>query len=108
MRSNRLGIRKKQGKKICRFQLEGNIDISQAAGFKEELMASLDRGDEIRFVFEKATQLDVTAVQLLWAASREAQHRKARVGFEGEVPRPILFELSAAGFAQFPVSQIRK
>lgn len=100
-----MSFHKKRNKKLCRFQFEGSVDVSQAAGLKKELVACMERGDEIRFNFEKAVQLDVTAVQLLWAVSLEAQRRQIHTSIEGEVPRTILFSLSEAGFEQFPITE---
>lgn len=100
-----MSFHKKRSKNLCRFQFEGSVDISQAAGLKKEIVACFGRGDEIRFSFEKTAQLDVTAVQLLWAVSIEAQHRQLHASLEGEVPRAILLALSAAGFEQFPLSR---
>ena len=52
---------------------------------------------------ESATELDVTALQLLWAAEREA--RGSGVGFTlaGRVPEEISVAVSDAGFKNFPV-----
>lgn len=100
-----MSFHKKRNKKLCRFQFEGSVDVSQAAELKKELVACIERGDEIRFNFEKAVHLDVTAVQLLWAASLEAQRRQVHASIEGELPRAILFSLSDVGFEKFPITE---
>ena len=55
------------------IQLEGAIDIGCAAELKELLMEKLKSGAAVYVSLESATGLDITAVQLLWAAAREAQ-----------------------------------
>jgi anti-anti-sigma factor len=101
-----LSIRKKKNDKSCFLQLEGAVDISQATEFKQRLIEAFDQGKKLRLSFEKTTHLDVTAVQLLWAAAQEARRAGVGIEVEGEVPQPILLALSAAGFEQFPITAI--
>jgi hypothetical protein len=62
------------------------------------------RANAVRISVKEATYLDVTAVQLLWAAA--AQARLCGIGFEvaGEVPEPVEAALAAAGLQPFLVS----
>lgn len=85
---------------IC---LEGEIDIASAAELKKLLLEALASGKELRVDLARATELDVTALQLFWAAGREAS--AAGVGFNlaGEVPAAITSTLGDAGFEQFPI-----
>ena len=59
----------------CRIQLDGAIDIACAAEMKASLLQALETGQEICVSLNGATELDVTAVQLLWAAGRDAKRR---------------------------------
>lgn len=80
----------------CRIQLDGAIDISCAADLKTSLLQALETGQEICVSLERVTELDVTAVQLLWAAGHDARQR----GLEFRVtqpPAPICRSLEEMG-----------
>jgi anti-anti-sigma regulatory factor len=85
------------------IRLEGGVDIATAAELKGVLLEALESGKQMSVSVEAATSLDVTAVELLWAAEREA--RRSGVGFTlaGEVPEQISSTLIDAGFESFPV-----
>jgi hypothetical protein len=50
------------------------------------------------------TNLDVTAVQLLWAAEREGNKTGARFALTGLAPEKVTTALSDAGLQQFLIS----
>ena len=52
---------------------------------------------------ERATELDVTTVQLLWAAEREARASGRGFTFAGRVPEEISAAMADAGLEKFPV-----
>ena len=81
----------------------GEINITSATELKKLLLEALAPGRELRVDLESATELDVTALQLLWAAEREA--RGSGVGFTlvGRVPEEISVAVGDAGFRKFPV-----
>jgi anti-anti-sigma regulatory factor len=98
-----LGIALKQRKESSAIRLDGLIDIASAAELKAILLDALKRGKAVRVALQTNVDLDVTAVQLLWAAEREA--RASGVGFAlaSPVPEPILSVLKEAGFEKFPI-----
>lgn len=71
-----MGIVLSQTDDSCMVGLDGAIDIASAAELKAVLIEALETGKEIRISAAQATDLDIMAFQLLWAAKREA----ARVG----------------------------
>lgn len=85
------------------IRLEGEISIPFAAELKQMLVQALSNGKGVRVDLEASTELDVTALQLLWAAEREA--RRSSVGFTaaGSIPETITAASTAAGFERFPV-----
>lgn len=89
-----------ESKVIC---LEGVIDIASAAELKAVLLEALKSGKRLSLLLDKCADLDVTAIQLLWAAEREA--RASSVGFTlaGELPEKVSAALKDAGFERFPV-----
>lgn len=84
--------------------LEGAIDIASAAELKRLLTEALSKAKEVRVTFENVSSLDVTVVQLLWAAAREARASGLEFALEGAVPEPVLKALGSTGFRDFPVS----
>ena len=90
-----------QGMSVIR--LEGEIDIASAAELKKVLLQALATGAEVRLDVERATELDVTALQLLWAAERAAKGSGRTIAVVGEVPAEILVAAREAGLEKFPV-----
>jgi anti-anti-sigma factor len=87
----------------CLIRLEGEVDISSAAELKKLLLEALASGRELRVDLERTTELDVTALQLLWAAERKAGGSSVGFSLLGRVPEEISVALSDAGFKKFPI-----
>lgn len=85
------------------IRLEGAIDVGCAGELKELLMEELKSGAPIYVALESTTVLDVTAVQLLWAAAREAQRVGVEFGFKGQTPEAVRCALAEVGIENFPV-----
>ena len=85
------------------IHLEGAIDISLAAELKTTLLEALKSPKPVRVALNGDADLDVTAIQLLWAAEREA--KASNVGFllDGCVPDAVSATLRETGFERFPV-----
>ena len=83
------------------IRLQGAIDIGCAQELKELLVRGLITGSEVRVLLAEATDLDVTAVQLLWTARREAKASSVGFAFEGQAPEPVSAALAEAGFESF-------
>ena len=96
-----MGIALEQGDNSSVLRLDGEIDIACAAELKTLLLKALGAGGEVRVALDGATELDVTAVQLLWAAAREAGRAGERFAFEGQTPEPVLSGLLLTGFEEF-------
>lgn len=88
---------------FCLLHLEGEIDISSATEFRMVLLKMLASGRELRVDLERANDLDVTSIQLLWAAEREARRSGMGMTLTGRVPETISAALGDAGFEKFPV-----
>lgn len=85
------------------IRLEGEINIASAGELKDLLLRGLASGKELRVDMGKATELDVTALQLLWAADREARKSATRFLLAGPIPDEISVMAAEAGFDTFPV-----
>ena len=68
-----MGVTLEQEETLNLLRLEGAVEIGCAAEFKGLLAQALASGRALRISLEGATDLDVTAVQLLWAAERKAK-----------------------------------
>jgi anti-anti-sigma regulatory factor len=87
---------------IC---LDGVIDISDAEELKRLLLQALKLKDGVRVSLQGAADLDITAMQLLWAAERETVKLGAPFTLAGVVPKEISAAISSAGFDNFPTNQ---
>ena len=97
----RLPVSLEQDGALSRIRLEGAIDIGCAQELKELLVQGLTAGSEVRVLLAEATDLDVIAVELLWAARREAKVSSVGFAFEGQTPEPVAAALAEAGFEPF-------
>jgi anti-anti-sigma regulatory factor len=86
-----------QSEELSVIHLEGAVDIASAAELKKLLLQALGSGHEVRIAPEGATDLDVTAVQLLWAARREAKVLGVKFTFAGRLPDSVTSTLAHAG-----------
>ncbi len=84
------------------IRLEGEIDIAVAAALKTLLLEALTSEKEVRISMEAVTGMDVTAVQLLWAAERQAQVSGTVLAIEGPLPEALSTAVRDAGFERFP------
>lgn len=79
------------------IRLEGAVDIGCAADLKAALLRALTSGAEVRIVFDGVTDLDVTAMQLIWAAPCAARESGVRFTLAGEMPASVASALADAG-----------
>ena len=77
--------------------LSGAVDISQAADLKRQIEEALGSAGEVRVSLGAVTDLDVTAVQLLWAASRAARTAGRCFKVEAPLPEETMQALAEAG-----------
>jgi anti-anti-sigma regulatory factor len=100
-----MGITLEASEATSTIRFEDTVDISSAAELKTLLLQALDSGKEVRISLEVATYLDVTAIELLWAAEREATKRGVGFTLAEPVPEGISAALLDAGFDKFPVAE---
>lgn len=92
-----------QSEAVCLIRLQGEINISSAAEFKTVLLQALASGKGLQVELERATEMDVTAIQLLWAAGRRAKTSGVGFGLIKKVPENIAAAWSEAGFENFAI-----
>lgn len=92
----------------CGVRLEGDIDVTCSTDLKRTLVEAISSGKEVQVDLALASDLDVTAIQLLWAARREAEKAGASFAVSGDVPENIHRAICEAGFENFLVARIPK
>jgi len=90
------------------LRLEGAIDIAAAAELKQMLLKALEpavqaASNEVCLSLEGATDLDVTAVQLLYAARCRAKASGVEWLIDADVPEQLLCALNETGLQQYLV-----
>ena len=88
---------------LCEIRVSGAINIASAADWKKCLLDALAGGAEIRLRLEMASELDITALQLLWAAEREARALGTRFTVVAPIPEEIAITVKDGGFEKFPI-----
>ncbi len=96
-----VGITLDQSERSSVIRLEGSIDIAVAAELKKLLLQASKTGNEIEVSLEDATGLDVTAVQLIWAARRAAEGAGSAFALSGAVSESVSSALRFAGLQEF-------
>ena len=61
-----------QDESHCLIRLEGQVTLTSAADLKTLLLEGLATGKGLELDLERADEIDVTILQLLWAGAREA------------------------------------
>jgi anti-anti-sigma regulatory factor len=84
----------------CVVRLQGDVDAADSGQLKGALVEAIAARKELHVEFAEATDLDVTAVQLLWAAKHAAGQANTSWTAEG-IPEPILMALRETGFENF-------
>ena len=90
---------------ISLVRLEGAIDIAFASDLKSIFLNALGADKEIRLTLEGATELDITALQMLYAAEQDAAKAGIPFALEGSVPDEISAAMTDAGLVKFNFQQ---
>jgi anti-anti-sigma regulatory factor len=101
-----MGVTLEQSETQNLLRLQEAVGIGCASEFKELLALALGSGREVRISVEGVTDLDVAAVQLLWAAERKAKGAGVSFSYVDAPPEAVLASLSEAGLQHliFPVN----
>jgi len=88
------------------IRLEGDCTITSAAELKQRLIEGLASGKALRLDLEHTGEIDITVMQLLWAAGREAA--RAGIGMVSRVPETAALAALGAGFERFPGAAVQE
>ena len=76
----------------------GVVEIGRAAELKQQFEAALASGRKMVLSLQDVTELDVTAVQLLWALRQAAGER---LQWQGDLPAEVAVALAEADLDRF-------
>jgi len=98
-----MSITVSSGSESSLLRLNSTVDIGSAAELKAAFVDAFANGNSVRVSLAGVVDLDVTAVQLLWAAKREAKRLGIGFAFEGEPSEALRDSLSSAGFDELAI-----
>src|SRR5450756_2611702 len=93
-----------QQESLSTIHLDGEVNISSAVELRGLLVQAVSLGKELRVQVGGTGELDVTALQLLWATAQEAKGSGMEFGFMGDLPEKVIFTLKDAGI-EFQIVQ---
>jgi anti-anti-sigma regulatory factor len=82
------------------IRLAGEFTLTSAAELKNLLLQGLASGNDLRLDLEQAEEIDITVMQLLWAAGREADRKGASLAIQ--MSDAAAMAARDAGFERFP------
>lgn len=83
--------------------LDGDVDIQAASELKGILLAALLCRREVQVELAGLTTLDITILQLLWAAQQAADKSGTQVILTGAVPERVKQAMDLASLQKLPV-----
>jgi anti-anti-sigma regulatory factor len=101
-----INVEDKNGRRCIR--LDDVVDIAQAADLKQILMEAIGSFESVRIEVSGASAIDVTAVQLLWAALSHASSTGKDLAIEGPWNEEIVRSLSCTGISPILLSMLAK
>lgn len=93
-----IGVQQDETRYVIR--LEGDLDVAGAKELRRVLIEGIASSKRVEVDLARATGLDITALQLLWAAKGEAQKAGISAIFGG-TPEQIVRVVREAGFENF-------
>jgi anti-anti-sigma regulatory factor len=82
------------------IRLEGEFTMTSATELKNVLLECLASGNDLRLDLSQAEEIDITLMQLLWAAGHEALRKGT--GIVVQVSDAAATAARDAGFERFP------
>ena len=99
-RSRALPVTMERHKTHSLIRLEGELNVTSAAELKGLLLEGLASGGDLKVDLERAEEIDVSVMQLLWAAGREASRTGSSLVIRGS--EAAVMAARDAGFERFP------
>jgi ABC-type transporter Mla MlaB component len=94
------------GETRCTLRLEGDIVIEDSAELKRAMLEAVSYRKDVQLDLASVAEFDLTAMQLLWAAGREAAKQGMNLSITGPESERIMVAIREAGFENLP-GQVR-
>ncbi len=91
---------------LCTVRLDGVLDLTSAPELKLILVQALLSGKDLQVELADTAEFDITALQLLWVAARDAKGSGTRCELHGDVPEKLATTVKNAGLASFPIDRM--
>jgi anti-anti-sigma regulatory factor len=82
------------------ISLKGSLVIDKAAEIKKTLCEALSSPSAVLVDLSSAEEIDLSCIQMLYAAKRTAEKKGVRFGFTGSIPARIVKKFSSSGFVR--------
>ena len=82
------------------IRMEGDVTVTSATELKQVLLEGIAAGTDLHLDMEQMGTFDITAMQLLWAAGRDAAHTGTKLVIP--VTEAAAAVAREAGFDPFP------
>jgi len=89
----------KAGSSKKTIYLKGNYPIDRASDLARDLLATLGQSSVVEVDISEVEDLDLSAIQILYAASASASAKGGELRFVGSVSSGLCGRLMAAGFS---------
>jgi anti-anti-sigma regulatory factor len=80
------------------LKLAGSLTVERAASIRADLLSLLSEYDVITLDLSKVTDVDLSFVQLLYAAASEAVRLGKELSFSGKLSKEVRAALQVGGF----------
>ena len=86
------------GNSIAKLDLEGNLGIEKAASLRLRILEELRGGRTVEIDLSAVDDIDLSCLQVLYAARREAARLGGSFALRGVLSRRIVKRLKSSGF----------
>jgi anti-anti-sigma regulatory factor len=90
---------------LSHLVLEGSVSIAEAAELKAMLLEALDSGLGLRIDLEKARDLDICVLQLLWCAERQWRLANRGLALQGPLTDAVAASFANAGMESLSITR---
>jgi anti-anti-sigma regulatory factor len=87
------------------INLGASLTVDKAAALKDELFAALSKGGSVLLNLSAVEELDLSCLQVMYAARAQAKASGCGLHFSGQAPERVVSRLSACGFLRGPTER---
>lgn len=80
------------------LKLSGSLNVDRAVALKAELSSALGEATHVLVDFSEVEEIDLSALQILYAARRSAAATGKEIHLIGSIPTKVVKRLVACGF----------